>query len=121
MLHALDHELGDLVAAGYLDRRVRVGVQKNDGDLASVVTVDEAGRVDHGEPFAQGAPAPRKDESGISFRNRNGDACSYQGAVTGSDCGAVGGVQIESGVTVVGVSRKRQFTVKPYHGNGKRW
>lgn len=111
MLHALDNKLGDLVAPGDLDGRVSVGVQKNDRDLAPVVTVDEAGRVDHGKPFAQGAPAPRQDETGVSLRNRHSDAGSHKGAVTGSDGGTDGCVQIESRITVVGVPWKGQFSV----------
>jgi hypothetical protein len=49
VLHPLQHQLGDAVAAVDVERLGGVGVEQDHLDLAAVGSVDQAGRVGDGE------------------------------------------------------------------------
>ena len=82
LFHSLQHELGDAVAAMYVEGLVRVGVQQHHLDLAPIGGIDEAGRVGHRDPVVQRVAATRQHEPGVPDGNGDGDARGHQQAAT---------------------------------------
>ena len=73
LLDALDHELGDTVAAVDDERFLRISVQQDDLYLTAVRGVDQPGGVGQRQPVVQGVAAARQDETGVADRDGDRD------------------------------------------------
>src|SRR5271166_1090447 len=68
-----DNQLGDSVAARD-SHGVRAEVDREDLELAAIVVIDRAGRIDHREPVVEGAAAAGSNLAFVARWNRDGDS-----------------------------------------------
>jgi hypothetical protein len=68
-LDSLDHELGDLLSTGDVDRLCWIEIDEEDLELAAVAGVDDTGGVRERESLAQSAARPRVNEACKPLRN----------------------------------------------------
>jgi len=78
----LDDQLRDAVTALHHDIPSIVVIYRDDLDLAAVPGIYDAWGVDESEPVPDRSPTACMNESGISGRQRNGDAGADQGATS---------------------------------------
>ena len=74
-------------------------------DLAAVVAVDEAGRVDQRQALSEGAPASRLHEASAPLRDRQSDAGWDERTMSGLKYEVHRGEEIEASIAVVGICR----------------
>ena len=121
LVDPLHDELGDAVAAVHRVVLGGVGVDQHDLQLAAVGGVDQAGRVDETDAVAQCQPAARQHEAGVSGRDGDGDpGRDERPAAAGGEVGVGSRVEVETGVTGMGVGGERQVGVEPDHRHGQR-
>ena len=111
LLHLLDDQLGDPVAAGQVDRLPRVEVDQQHLDLAAVAGVDGPGRVDDRHPEPGGEPGARVHQGDVPVRQRDRDAGRHQRPLPRLEVHVDGRHQVGAGVTGVGVRRERDVRV----------
>ena len=104
-LDRLKDQLADLISAADLERLAAIGVQQHHLDLAAVVGVDEAGRVDDGDAALGGQAAARLDEARVSLRDRQRYPRSEERPLPGVEGDVLPACQIAAGVAGVCVLR----------------
>jgi hypothetical protein len=101
-----DQELGNPVAGLDHERLLAIGVEQQDPQLATVAGVDQARRVDQGDPVPSGEAASRQHQPGVAGRDLDRDPGPYALPLTGAEAGGLAGVQVEPGIAVVGAGRR---------------
>src|SRR5205823_9473343 len=115
LLDALDHQLGDAVAAREGDWCRGIVVDEDDADLAAIACVDQAGRVDEAQPVAQREAGARQDEAGVAVGQRHRDAGADGGARAGCQRHALARVEVETGVVLACIGGQRKIAVEALH------
>ena len=96
MGHGSDDDLGDAFAAFGVEG-LGGEVDEGDFDLAAVVAVDGAGRVDHGDAVLEGQAAARSDLA-LEPRGDGGDeAGGHEAALEGGEGDGFVGVEVAAG------------------------
>ena len=71
ILDFLNDELGDSIARRNLESRMSVKINERDLKLATVMAIDEARSVEHGNALLNREAAARLNETRIPFRDRD--------------------------------------------------
>ena len=104
------YELRYAVARLDLERVHAVGVEQQHPHLAAVPGVDQSGCVDDRDAVARRQARAWHHQPGLALRDRHGDARPDAGPLTGRDRDRLGGVQVVSGVALVGLGGGRAAT-----------
>ena len=113
LLNPLDDQLGDPVASIELEWLGRVGVDQHHLDLASVGAVNETRGVHHADAVTQRESRSRQHEPGVTEWQGDGDAGRHERSTTARlEAPAFASVQVESGVTVVGIGREGEISIE---------
>lgn len=102
---ALNHQLGDPIAAPQPDRGGRVEVDQRHLDLPAVTGVDGAGAVDDRQSQSRSQSGTRVNQAHHAVRDCHRDAGGNQSALPGTQFDILGGIKIHTGVAVVGANR----------------
>ena len=95
---------------------LRVGVVQDDLDLSAVAGVDQAGRVEDGDPVLRGKSRSRLHEAREAIRNRDGEPRARERPVARPDLHPVAGGQVEAGVALVRLNRHDRVVAQPPDG-----
>ena len=96
-----EHQLCDAFASIDLDGLITV-IDQQHPDLTSITGIDQARSVDEPDPVAGCEARSRKDERGVSRRERDGETGGHRGPATRWELEILGRSEIESGVTGTG-------------------
>ena len=106
LLHTADHQLRDSVSAVNLVGGSRIGVHKYDCDLAPVTRVDQAGRVQAGDPVLGCKATSRQDKARVADGDLERDpGRDYRAPTACCQHGVASGDQVASGIAGPGVAR----------------
>jgi oligoribonuclease len=119
--HGLHHELGDAVAPGDGERLAGIEVHEEHLELVAVAGVDEARRVEAGDPMAQREAAAGLHEAGVAGRQGERDPRRDEGPAAGRfEAGGLARDEVEAGVALLRVGGQVEVGVEPEdrHGEG---
>jgi hypothetical protein len=117
--HRRDHQLRDPIAAPD-DDRLLAEIDGDDRDLAPVVGIDRAGRIEQPQTLAQRQTAARPHLPFETVRNRDRESGRNQGALARlqGQLPVDAGAQIESGAPRCGGGGRQQILVARRSGDG---
>ena len=94
----MDDELRDAVAFVDLDIVGGIQVDEDDLKLASIVGVDETGRVDYRQALLNGKAAAGLDKAGVTIGQGDGQASGDQTSLKGLEGTVFVGAEVKTGI-----------------------
>jgi len=114
----LDDELSDPIASADLEVRLRIGVDEEHLDLASIARIDEPGCVQACDAVSHRQTAPRLDESGVAARQGDHQPGRHERtAPSRTEHGVNSGDEIATGITISCVGRSLKPIVQDADGH----